>query len=367
MISTPVLRRVRPAHRLFLLVGLLVLVLTQLVLSLTGRSATVAEAAVAPVATNSDDMADNVPSGAKVVTASFNTQKVGRETPKAFIKELGVETNRSTSQYDDMTIIKSGAGKALRTRLDKGTIRDNPGGNHGAVLVAKLPRSYDKACITYRVRFSSDFDWSLGGKLPGLLGVAPGTSPSTPTGGGSVENGWSGRVMWLGPKAYSWAGPNNMGVTYLYHPGQADKWGDNVRWNKPFVAGQWHTIQMCYAMNTVGSANGKLAVWFDGTQVRNDTNVVYRKNSNGAHHPPRLEHLPRRRRPRLGRQDHQHHRHGQPDRLRLGLGMPWFSPEGWRGLRPLPCHGQTVGSVQISGHRARRMPTVTEGCHGPGW
>ena len=67
-----------------------------------------------------------------------------------------------------------------------------------------------------------------------------------------------------------------MGVTYLYHPGQSDQWGDNVRWNKPFIAGQWHKIQMCYAMNTVGSANGKLLVWFDGTQVRNDTNVVYR-------------------------------------------------------------------------------------------
>ena len=276
MFSTPVLRRVRPAHRLILVIGLLALVLSQLVLSLTGRSPTVAEAAV----TGSDVMQAGVPSGAKVITASFNAQKVGRETPKAFIKELGVETNRSASQYDDMTIIKSGAGKALRTRLDKGTIRDNPGGNHGAVLVAKLPRSYDKACITYRVRFSANFDWSLGGKLPGLLGVAPGTSPSTPTGGGSVENGWSGRVMWLGPKAYKWAGPKNMGVTYLYHPGQGDKWGDNVRWNKSFVAGRWHKVQMCYAMNTVGSANGKLLVWLDGTQVRNDTNVVYRKHSN---------------------------------------------------------------------------------------
>ena len=239
----------------------------------------VAEAAAAPIARNSAAMEDTVPGGTKIVTASFDSQNVGRETPKAFITELGAETNRSASQYDDMAIIKSGAGKALRTKLDKGTIRGNPGGNHGAVLVAKLPRSYDKACITYRVRFSADFDWSLGGKLPGLLGVAPGTSPSTPTGGGSVENGWSGRVMWLGPKAYSWAGPTNMGVTYLYHPGQADKWGDNVRWNKAFVAGQWHTIQMCYAMNTVGSANGKLAVWLDGTQVRNDTNVVYRKKS----------------------------------------------------------------------------------------
>ena len=219
MITTPVLSRVRPAHRLLLLVGLLLLILTQLVLSLAGRSATTAEAAVS----SSDLTAASVPSGAKVVTASFNAQKVGRETPKAFIKELGVETNRSTSQYDDMSIIKSGGGKALRTRLDKGTIRDNPGGNHGAVLVAKLPRSYDKACISYRVRFSSNFDWSLGGKLPGLMGVAPGQVPSTPTGGGSVEHGWSGRVMWLGPKAYSWAGPKNMGVTYLYHPGQSDK------------------------------------------------------------------------------------------------------------------------------------------------
>ena len=86
--------------------------------------------------------------------------------------------------------------------------------------------------------------------------------------------------MWLGPKAYSWAGPTNMGVTYLYHPGQADRWGDNIRWNKPFVAGRWHKIQMCYAMNTVGRANGRLSVWFDGQQVRRDTGVVYRKHAN---------------------------------------------------------------------------------------
>ena len=91
------------------------------------------------------------------------------------------------------------------------------------------------------MRFSPGFDVSAGGKLPGLLGVAPGVSPAAPTGGGSTELGWSGRVMWLGPKlsgAVRASGRSDLAVTYLYHPGQAGRYGDDLSWDRGLVDGE---------------------------------------------------------------------------------------------------------------------------------
>ncbi|WP_420814070.1 polysaccharide lyase [Nakamurella deserti] len=177
-----------------------------------------------------------------------------------------------------MSIVSDGrGGKAVRTVLRAGTTHSLPTKtDNGNNLFIALPGSYDEACMSYDIRFDRDFDWSLGGKLPGLEGVAPGTSLAAPTGGNNTDKGWSGRLMWLGPKAYKWAGPLNMAVSYMYHPGQAGTYGDNVRWNTAFVAGQWHTVKQCHSMNTVGKADGVLRAWIDGKLVVDDTSYVYR-------------------------------------------------------------------------------------------
>ena len=176
-----------------------------------------------------------------------------------------------------------GSGKVVRTHLAAGTWSTSGGSGDGNVLVIKLPGSYDRVCMSYDVRFSDNFDFSLGGKLPGPLGVAPGVPPSTPTGGGSTDHGWSGRLMWLGPRAYSFAGEggnSNMAVTYLYHPGQLSQWGDNVQWHRPFAAGQWHKVRQCHVMNTIGQDNGVLQAWFDGTKVVDSSDMRYRIDGN---------------------------------------------------------------------------------------
>lgn len=91
--------------------------------------------------------------------------------------------------------------------------------------------------------------------------------------------------MWLGPGAYSWAtvgGVPNMAVTYLYHPGQTDDYGDNLRWNKAFQPGLKHHVKQLITMNTVtggvGNADGVLQAWIDGTQVLDLHNLVYRND-----------------------------------------------------------------------------------------
>ncbi len=231
----------------------------------TARAAVAARAASATAASNG------------YMATTFDGMPLGAVQPNAFVAALG-ETNTNASAYDDMTVVSdSRGGRFLRTTLEAGTIHSGPGpGDNGDNLFISLPEIVDRACVQYQIRFDRNFHWSLGGKLPGLLGVAPGTSPGAPTGGNQTDRGWSGRMMWLGPKAYSWAGPTNMAVSYLYHPGQADNYGDNIRWNKPFVAGTWHTVKQCYSMNTVGSANGILKAWLDGRQVVDLSNVTYR-------------------------------------------------------------------------------------------
>lgn len=218
------------------------------------------------------------PSTTTLVNATFDSLPTGRVTAEGFVSALG-GGNTNEYPYDDSAIVADprGSGKVYRLRLDAGSYRDYPAGNNGIVSFIPLKREVDNACVSYDIRFDGTFDWSLGGKRPGLQGTAPGVSVGTPTGGGYPgDKGWSSRGMWVGPEAYSWAGPTNMAVSYVYGPRQESYYGDNVQWRKAFVAGTWHTVKQCHTMNTVGSANGRLQAWMDGVRVLDVDDHVYR-------------------------------------------------------------------------------------------
>lgn len=211
-----------------------------------------------------------------MIDARFDGQPIGPVVPENFAAEMG-DVSTWAPAYKDMSIVSDGTGgKALRVTLDQGTIQSKPNGTHGVVLFAKLPGQIDSACVSYRIRFDANFDWSLGGKLPGLSGVAPGVNPGAPTGGNPTSEGWSGRMMWLGSGSYSWVKAANMAVSYMYHPGQQTQYGDNIQWNRAFAAGRWHDVKQCYTMNTVGQKNGQLRAWFDGQLVVDDNAFEYR-------------------------------------------------------------------------------------------
>lgn len=216
------------------------------------------------------------------VDADFDDAKTGPVTPESFIRAVG-KTNREESEYDSMTYVRGddGTGRFVRTHLDAGRFldrNDKPG--DGNVLVVPLDdQTQDAACISYDVRFSPGFEISAGGKLPGLLGVAPGTSPATPTGGGATDHGWSGRVMWIGPKLSQIvrdSGQPDIAVTYLYHPGQTGTFGDDISWGRGLVDGSWHSVRQCYTLNTIGQADGRLQAWIDEVPVLDRVDVVYR-------------------------------------------------------------------------------------------
>lgn len=163
---------------------------------------------------------------------------------------------------------------AFRVNLKANTY----GGANGSVYVLPLSRPATKAKLVYDLTFSPGFIWSRGGKVPGLSGVVPGVSPGLPAGGqadaGNV--GWSGRLMWLGPTAYSHVGTKpNEAVAYMYHPGQKDAYGDNVWTNKSFVEGT-QRVEVYYELNDIGKANGVLQVSISGVLVIDLHDFVYR-------------------------------------------------------------------------------------------
>lgn len=227
------------------------------------------------------DDASLVPLSPALVYSNFERVAAGPITPRAFMNSLGGVNDRAYD-YDDTSVVATSSkrGRVLRTRLDKGTILSSPAGNNGINVFIPLPRTVSTACVSYDIRFEKKFDWSLGGKLPGLLGVAPGVSPAAPTGGGNAGGlGWSSRMMWLTPKSYSWAGPVNRSVSYLYHPDQSGTYGDNLNWGKGFKAGKWHKVKQCHTMNTVGRYDGRLRAWFGGRKVIDRQSIRYRTRS----------------------------------------------------------------------------------------
>jgi hypothetical protein len=123
----------------------------------------------------------------------------------------------------------------------------------------------DSATMSYDVYFQPGFDFTYGGKLPGLAGFdAPrGCSHLTRT------RGWSHRLMWQ---------KHGGMVTYGYYPSkpQSIRCGENWKWNQGVQTGRWHNIRIFVAINTAGVANGVSKAWLDGRLVLDKRNIMYR-------------------------------------------------------------------------------------------
>jgi hypothetical protein len=111
--------------------------------------------------------------------------------------------------------------------------------------------------LSYDVMFEPGFEFSLGGKLPGLYGW---TDYNEFIGGGKDPDGYNG---WSGRLAFKKDGGL---AVYVYHAAKTrETWGENYWWNNAqFIPGKWHTLEIRYVMNTPGVANGRIQAWFDG-------------------------------------------------------------------------------------------------------
>ncbi len=122
----------------------------------------------------------------------------------------------------------------------------------GLEFLARLPAggASRSVSLSYWLRFAPNFQWVMGGKLPGLCG---GTCPS---GGAHVSGygGWSMRLMWR---------PGGAGEEYGYIL-PARPYGTELglgAWK--FTTGEWHHLTEELVLNTDGAPNGSSRVRFD--------------------------------------------------------------------------------------------------------
>lgn len=139
----------------------------------------------------------------------------------------------------------------------------------GAQFLVRLPKT-DEAELSYRVRFGPGFEWTRGGKLPGL------TSRGTSFTGGKAKpdgTGWSARYMWR---------PKGKVVVYLYHMDMPGTYGDDVML-QDFTAEpeKWYRIKQRIRVNTGEKPDGILQVWVDGKLVVDRAGIRFRKEPKG--------------------------------------------------------------------------------------
>lgn len=179
----------------------------------------------------------------------------------------GFSTDRTWGTEENVDLLNDGTATALRVTYPEDT--SSPGdtevGGAGFYSAPPALQGRDHACLSYRVRFESGFDFVKGGKLPGLYGG------EAPSGGDEVtgENGFSMRYMWR---------EHGAGELYEYVVNKDDDdYGESVgRGQWYFPSGQWVQLEQEVILNDPGQSNGVVRVWVDGQPVLEQQGLVYR-------------------------------------------------------------------------------------------
>ncbi|MDX1472798.1 MAG: cellulose binding domain-containing protein [Reinekea sp.] len=156
--------------------------------------------------------------------------------------------------------VKYGAhGKSVRTLYPKGKRTSSDSGAQWHMDINGL---VDEAYLSYWVKFNEDFDFVLGGKLPGLAGSKT-----------FLERGedWSARLMWREDGKVEF---------YTHIADDRERWWWNTEGTQAvFIPGQWHHVEMHYRLNSPGNFDGLMEGWLDGKYVAHYDDVMFRSGS----------------------------------------------------------------------------------------
>ena len=198
---------------------------------------------------------DSIPSGI-LVYQDVDDFPLGSKTDREW-RDLWPGTKWSNGPDEgrlevDGEIAYNGEGRSVKVLYPEG---GKQSGGSGAQWFINIGDTYEELYFSYWVRFDPDFDFVLGGKLPGL--------------GGAVSfddrtHEWSGRLMWR---------ENGWVEFYIHVPSEhLNDPGDRFWWNTEgfqaiFVPGRWHHIEIHLRMNTPGQDDGLAEGWFDGVRA----------------------------------------------------------------------------------------------------
>ena len=210
---------------------------------------------------SSSNSSGSTNSGSSTWSIDFNQSQLGSYDYNDVYQEWGKPLYQVLSRTN---ILEENGNRYLRVDYPRGGFGPS---QSGAIWETKFDQKYEELYVAYRVRLSSGFDFTLGGKLPGLAGGEGNTGGGKPNG----YDGWSGRIMWrAGGEA----------TQYLYYPDQPDFYGHDLYWGTRFPTGRWVTVETRIKMNTPGQRNGVVESWMNGQKFLSRHDIRFRDTSN---------------------------------------------------------------------------------------
>lgn len=203
---------------------------------------------------NNGNNIDNEP---ELILMDVNfTRTDGIYTSSAFESDFGTLEGYSSTEQN-RTWIEDGC---LKTTL----IENSAASASGLVANNILDNTYESLTMEYNVKFQDGFDWSRGGKLPGISGGDGNTGNDKADDG----KGWSVRLMWReGGKL----------IPYVYHYNQPETYGDKFGVSNLtyFEDNRWYTIKIKVTVNTGSNSNGSLEIDVDGVKLFSKDDICY--------------------------------------------------------------------------------------------
>jgi hypothetical protein len=229
------------------------------------------------LANGGDVTAPDIPAVAGVVyTNNFNSLRPGPHYSEAeartdfntyVVQGLAGGTDNLDNATIDNTIRRGSSGSALKILYLKGGSTPSESGIQISIPLSKNASvnnfQSNELYFSYWFRFSDDFDFRCGGKMPGLAGS---------TIGDSHGQKWTGRWMWR------FGGSIQYYMHYASEPSSGQQetfldWGPKIAGSSstcheselftPYLTkGTWQYIELHYKLNTPGRSDGLLEGWF---------------------------------------------------------------------------------------------------------
>ncbi|KAE9411479.1 hypothetical protein BT96DRAFT_1011285 [Gymnopus androsaceus JB14] len=190
----------------------------------------------------------------------------------AFVLDPFANSSSTSSSNSSSTV--------LQVTYPAGSYSHNTGGSQ-FVNLWNSSSSFQSMVLSYEVAFDENFDWVMGGKLPGLRGGPNVTGCS----GGAEPTGldcFSARLMWR---------PDGVGEVYAYIPATSSfcqdaniicnpDFGTSIsRGSFTFVSGGWNLITLLVQLNDPTTANGNLQLYFNDRLVISRQDILFRTGS----------------------------------------------------------------------------------------
>ncbi|QFI37627.1 hypothetical protein FR932_07105 [Moritella marina ATCC 15381] len=198
----------------------------------------------------------------------FENQQNGEYTSSMFNSDFNNEWGSVTGRANIITM--NGSNKLAVTH-PKDTYKEG-------ISAGKELNEYNELYFSYQINFGKDYDFSMGGKIPGLAGLNPNVDKK-PDGCSTVgeDEGFSLRSMFR---------ENGRAIGYFYHQDKTKTCGDEIDYqhegkNFSFKREKTYLIEQYVKMNDAHQANGIVTIHVNGFKVLERKNMTF--SESGIH------------------------------------------------------------------------------------